>query len=140
MKKFLLVTAISLLLGGCGMVDDVKQATNTLSDLTYKPYEGTIVGSTVIQAASMYYDKDISIYVTTGVNTKGYYAKTGGCYAVKDGVAVQSEGCQYVSESDMKNQGDSTYYVNPFGTFDSTFYKDENGVIKAMLMRQHVNR
>lgn len=136
MKQVVLIVLLAVLLGGCGAVDKIEETTKGLENLDYKTYEGRISGSFVTTAASLYEGRDISIYVRTGVNQKGYYAKTAGCYMLDGDVAVPAQGCQYVTESEMKNAGDPNRYVNSFGSFNGTLYKNKDGVVKLLVMEQ----
>jgi uncharacterized protein YxeA len=140
MKKVIVVIVMVMLLTGCGVMNKIEQQTNQMGNMLYSQYEGQVIGSTVLMAAMMEANSDISIYVRTGVNKEGFYLATKGCYILdkkdKD-IVVPANGCTYASN--IKNQGDPTHYVYEFGNFDSKLYKDKSGQVKLIIMEQNVN-
>lgn len=142
MKRVMIISATVLLtmsLAGCGLQEKVQQSTNELSNLSFSAYDDAQVsGSTVLQAVTLY-GNQAGIQVFTGMTAdEGYYAKTDLTFINSDGEALESEISDTVPLEEMKNNS-SLYYVNPTGIFDSKVYKDKDGTVRLIEMRQRVN-
>jgi hypothetical protein len=141
MKKLVIAMIMPLLLGGCGFQDLINQRVERFGDsVEYSMYKGSISGIDVQTAASLYANRDVSIYVRTGVNKTGFYVQSGGCYALdKDSkFAVPAKGCNYVTRSQIKDDTDQNHYVYGAGNFNSKLYTNKKGLVKLMVIDQVV--